>query len=66
MLNYFDKEAAIEVLKDLLEKARRGELKTAFFRVYRADGTHEDIVVGAESEKERLALLAEFDSAIKT
>lgn len=65
-VKYFDKDAAGEVLRDLLDKAQRGELFTASLRVYRADGTYEDIVLGAESEEERLALLADIKTKMKS
>lgn len=66
MAMYFDKKPIIDMLKELTEAARCGELKKAAFRVYRTDGTFEDIVVGAESEEERQGLLAGIDSSIKS
>lgn len=66
MAIYFDKKPAIDLLNELTEAARRGELIKAAFRVYRTDGTCEDIVVGAESEEERQALLASIHSRIKS
>ena len=66
MAMYFDKKPIIDMLKELTEAAHRGELKKAAFRVYRTDGTFEDIVVGAESEEERQELLAGIDSSIKS
>ena len=65
MVKYFDKDEAGEVLRDLLDKAQRGELFTASLRVYRTDGTYEDIVLGAESEEEHLALLADIKTKMK-
>lgn len=66
MAMYFDKKPIIDMLNELTEAARRGEFIKAAFRVYRTDGTFEDIVVGAESEEERQELLAGIDSNIKS
>lgn len=66
MANYLEKKPMIDMLNELTEAARRGELIKAAFRVYRTDGTFEDVVIGAESEEERKALLADIHSTIKS
>lgn len=46
------------LLRQLLEKAERGELGCTALRLFHADGTHEDVVLGARSATEREEALA--------
>lgn len=54
------KEESVAALKDLLARAERGELGCMALRVYNANGTWEDIVLGAETEEEREKALADL------
>lgn len=66
MVNWLDQATIIANLEELLAAARRGDPIKGGFRLYRVDGTYEDVVLGAESEEERQVLLADIDSRIKS
>jgi hypothetical protein len=57
-----DKEDIIAVLKDLLAKFERGELECAALRVFREDGTWEDVMIGG-SEEQRARMLADLQAS---
>lgn len=56
------KDEMKETLDDLLAKAQRGELASFSARIFKADGTWEDIAAGgtAEERAEALAALRQF------
>jgi hypothetical protein len=53
------KDEVVERLTDLIGKFERGEISCAALRVYNADGTWEDLVVG-DDEQERAQALADL------
>ena len=66
MPNYFKeaamgKEDTIAQLERMLERARRGEIDCIAMRLFRPDGTWEDVAAGgtAEAKAEALAKLRE-------
>lgn len=56
------KAEMLEALDDLMAKAQRGEVASFAARLFKPDGTWEDIAVGgtAEERAEALASLREF------
>lgn len=59
------KEESVAALEDLLARAERGELGCMALRVYNADGTWEDVVLGAETEEERAKALADLHESMR-
>lgn len=55
-----DKDDVIARLKELMGKFERGEISCAALRVYNADGTWEDLVVGGDDDEQRAAALADL------
>ena len=51
-------EETIETLKDLVAKAERGELQCTALRIFKANGTWDDVVIGGASDEERAEALA--------
>lgn len=56
------KDEMLEALDELMAKAERGELSSFAARLFKPDGTWEDVAVGgtAEERAEALASLREF------
>lgn len=50
------KDASVKALQDLLERFERGEIKCAALRLFKPDGTWEDIAVGGDEEEQAAAL----------
>ncbi|MEJ8837742.1 hypothetical protein [Ramlibacter sp. AN1133] len=50
----------IAALEDLKARFERGEIRVAALRVYNADGTFEDVVLGGDTEEEREQALADL------
>lgn len=65
-LKYVGNDELGKVLGELSASAQRGDLLSLAVRVYRPDGTYEDIVAGYKSEDERLAMLADLERRIRT
>lgn len=59
------KEESVAALEELLARAERGELGCMALRVYNADGTWEDVVLGAETEEEREKALSELHESMR-
>lgn len=56
---YFEGDEMIKHLKAMLEKAKAGELGCVAYRIFKKDGTFEDVAVGG-TEEQREALLAKI------
>jgi len=59
------KEELISKLNDLKERFERGEIRRAAMRVYNADGTWEDVVLGATGDADRDEALEELRRAFR-
>jgi hypothetical protein len=55
------KDETLKVLRELQERFERGEIHCAAVRLFKADGTWEDVVVGG-NEDERAEALANLQS----
>jgi hypothetical protein len=49
-------EDTVRALEELQSEFARGEIRCAAFRLYKADGTWEDIALGGTDEEQRAAL----------
>jgi hypothetical protein len=59
-------DEVVERLKDLIAKAQRGEIACVAVRMFRHDGTWEDVVIGGESDEERAAALTALQESYRT
>lgn len=57
-LKYVDGQEGLDVLAEMLEKAEAGELDCVALRIFRSDGTVEDIAFGGTEEEQAAALAA--------
>lgn len=57
---------AVERLKDLIAKAQRGEIACVAVRMFKHDGTWEDVVIGGESDEERAGALTALQESYWT
>ncbi len=55
------KEESLRALQELQERFERGEVHCAALRLFKADGTWEDVVLGG-TEDERAAALADLQT----
>ena len=59
-----DPDDMARAIRDLIEKLESGEVTSCSIRVYKADGTWEDVTFG-ETEAERVEALAALHQMIK-
>lgn len=64
-MEFVEGDDLTKTLQELTDAAQRGDVVRVSFRMYRTDGTFEDIVLGAESEEDRQAMLADLRAHIK-
>jgi len=57
---------AVERLKELIAQAQRGEIACVAVRMFKPDGTWEDVVIGGESDEERAAALTALQESYRT
>jgi len=57
-------EECSEALMELAKRIRAGDAPKGTLRVFKADGTHEDICWGHESEEEKQSMLAMIERQI--
>jgi len=50
------KDDSLRALQDLQERFERGEVRCAALRLFKADGTWEDVVLGGDEEEQAEAL----------
>lgn len=55
-LEYLEGDELGKALRDMIERAERGTLGCVAFRLYKADGSWEDVALGGTEEEQEQAL----------
>jgi len=55
-----------ERLDELKTRAQQGDIESLAVRLYRKDGTYQDVVTGYKTEEERIEMLADLQRKINT